>query len=154
MHCATRIEPAANGACCPKAFRPRVPCSTTIKNGLATGPGYASTTSFVNVSVKHWTETNNRILPLLTAKASRPPKPEAIVVMTREKNIKGRKRHLIVDTFGFVLRVLVHAADISESEGAIWLLNEYADVLTSLDTIRVDQGYKAMFVEWVGQYMS
>jgi putative transposase len=76
------------------------------------------------------------------------------VVTTREKNIKGRKRHLIVDTFGFVLRVLVHAADISESEGAIWLLNEYADVLSSLDTIRVDQGYKAMFVEWVGQYMS
>ena len=74
--------------------------------------------------------------------------------LTREKNIKGRKRHLIVDTNGFVLRVLVHAADISESEGGIWLLNEYADVLTSLDTIRVDQGYKAMFVEWVGQYMA
>jgi putative transposase len=74
--------------------------------------------------------------------------------MTREKNIKGRKRHLIVDTNGFVLRALVHAADISESEGAIWLLNEYADVLTSLDTIRVDQGYKAMFVEWVGKYMT
>lgn len=74
--------------------------------------------------------------------------------MTREKNIHGRKRHLIVDTNGFVLRVLVHAADISESEGAIWLMNEYADVLTSLDTIRVDQGYKQMFVEWVNQYTS
>lgn len=76
------------------------------------------------------------------------------MVTTREKNIKGRKRQLIVDTNGFVLRVLVHAADISESEGAIWLLNEYADALTSLDTIRVDQGYKAMLVEWVSQYLS
>ena len=73
---------------------------------------------------------------------------------TREKNIKGRKRHLIVDTNGFVLRVLVHAADISESEGGIWLLNEYCDVLTSLDTLRVDQGYKQMFVEWVNHYLS
>jgi len=53
-----------------------------------------------------------------------------------------------------VLRVLVHAADISESEGGIWLLNEYADVLTSLEILRVDQGYKQMFVEWVNQYMS
>ena len=74
--------------------------------------------------------------------------------MTREKNIKGRKRHLMVDTFGFVLRVLVHAADISESEGGIWLLNEYADVLTSLEILRADQGYKQMFVEWVHQYLS
>ena len=61
---------------------------------------------------------------------------------------------MIVDTNGFVLRALVHAADISESEGGIWLLNEYADALTSLETIRVDQGYKAMFVEWVGKYMT
>jgi putative transposase len=76
------------------------------------------------------------------------------VVTTREKNIKGRKRQLIVDTNGFVLRVLVHAADISESEGGIWLLNEHADALTSLEILRVDQGYKQMFVEWVNQYLS
>lgn len=76
------------------------------------------------------------------------------MVLTREKNIKGRKRHLIVDTNGFVIRVLVHAADISDSEGGIWLLNEYANVLTSLEVIRVDQGYKAMFVEWLKQHLS
>lgn len=69
------------------------------------------------------------------------------MVLTREKNIKGRKRQLIVDTNGFVLRVLVHAADISESEGGIWLLNEHRKALASLRTIRVDQGYKTMFVE-------
>ena len=60
----------------------------------------------------------------------------------------------MVDTNGFVLRVLVHAADISESEGGIWLLNEYGDVLTSLETIRVDQGYKQMFADWVNKYLS
>jgi putative transposase len=53
-----------------------------------------------------------------------------------------------------VLRVLVHAADISDSEGGIWLLNEYAEVLTSLEIVRVDQGYKQMFVDWVSQYLS
>jgi transposase len=53
-----------------------------------------------------------------------------------------------------VLRVLVHAADISESEGGIWLLNEHADALTSLEILRADQGYKQMFVEWVNQYLS
>ena len=53
-----------------------------------------------------------------------------------------------------MLRVLVHAADISESEGAIWLLNEHADALGSLEVLRVDQGYKQMFVDWVNQYLS
>ena len=76
------------------------------------------------------------------------------MVLTREKNIKGRKRHVIVDTNGFVLRVLVHAADISESEGGTWLLNEHRNALRCLDTIRVDQGYKAMFVEWVSENLS
>jgi transposase len=71
---------------------------------------------------------------------------------TRGKNIKGRKRHLIVDTNGFVLRVLVHAADISESEGGIWLVNEHRTALACLETIRVDQGYKQMFIEWVSTY--
>lgn len=76
------------------------------------------------------------------------------MVLTREKNIKGRKRQLISDTNGFVLRVLVHAADISESEGGIWLLNEHANALRSVEILRVDQGYKQMFVEWVNQYLS
>ena len=76
------------------------------------------------------------------------------MVTTREKNIKGRKRQLIVDTNGFVLRVLVHAADISESEGGIWLLNEHREALACLDTIRVDQGYKQMFALWAAKYLS
>src|SRR5262245_3571165 len=98
---------------------------------MKTAPGYGSTTSCANVSVKPSAETNSPISRLSIVRASRPQKPEAIVATTREKNIKGRKRHLIVDTNGFVLRVLVHAADISESEGGIWLLNEHADVFTS-----------------------
>ncbi len=61
---------------------------------------------------------------------------------------------MIVDTNGFGFRALVHAADISESEGGIGLLNEYADALTALETIRVDQGDKVMFVAWVGKYMT
>jgi ribosomal protein L28 len=43
----------------------------------------------------------------------------AIVGLTREKKVNGRKRHLIVDTNGFVIRVLVSAADISDTEEGI-----------------------------------
>jgi hypothetical protein len=115
-------------------------------------------TCCVNVPVKRSTATNNQASALLTLKAS-----GALWASTEAggdrgydagKNIKGRKRQLIVDTNGFVLRVLVHAADISESEGGIWLINEHREALASLDTIRVDQGYKQMFVEWLGKSTS
>ena len=43
----------------------------------------------------------------------------------REKKVAGRKRTLLVDTTGLVLRVLVHPADIQDSEGAEWLLANF-----------------------------
>lgn len=36
--------------------------------------------------------------------------------------MKGRKRHLAVDTLGLVVRALVHPANWSDIEGAHWLL--------------------------------
>lgn len=48
-----------------------------------------------------------------------------------------------------MLRVLVHAADISDSEGAEWLLLNHLSAFPRLDTIRVDQGYKETFQDWV-----
>jgi hypothetical protein len=38
------------------------------------------------------------------------------------KKIKGRKRHLLVDTEGFLLKAKVHAADIMERDGIKLLL--------------------------------
>src|SRR5690348_8339652 len=38
------------------------------------------------------------------------------------KKVNGRKRHLLVDTLGLILAVLVHGADVGEREGASWLL--------------------------------
>ena len=39
-----------------------------------------------------------------------------------EKKVNGRKRQFWVDANGFLLRVLVHPADISDTESAEWLL--------------------------------
>ena len=38
------------------------------------------------------------------------------------KKIKGRKRHIIVDTLGLILAVVVHAADIQDYDGAVLVL--------------------------------
>lgn len=34
------------------------------------------------------------------------------------KRVKGRKRHILVDTLGLLLVVVVHAASVSETAGA------------------------------------
>ena len=38
------------------------------------------------------------------------------------KKIKGRKRHILVDTLGLLLNVVVHPADIQDRDGAFHLL--------------------------------
>jgi putative transposase len=65
----------------------------------------------------------------------------------RHKKIKGRKRHLLVDTLGLIVAVVVTAAHVDDREGWGALLNSYfADGVTRLRKLWVDGGYRA---EWL-----
>lgn len=66
------------------------------------------------------------------------------------KKIKGRKRHIIVDTLGLVIGVVVHTADISERAGAKLLLASLKYPLLRLKKILVDKGYSGVeMTDWV-----
>lgn len=69
------------------------------------------------------------------------------------KQVKGRKRHLTVDTLGLVLRVLVTAANIPEREGGRQVLTKVKQMgaaVSRLHTIWVDGGYDGNpFMQWV-----
>jgi len=67
------------------------------------------------------------------------------------KKVNGRKRQFWVDTNGFLLRVLVHPADISDTEGAEWLLAAHHQSFPRMQEIRVDEGYKQGLNEWLQQ---
>jgi hypothetical protein len=67
------------------------------------------------------------------------------------KKVNGRTRQCWVDTHGFLLRVLVHPADISDTEGAEWLLAAYHQSFPRMQEIRVDEGYKQGLNEWMQQ---
>jgi putative transposase len=54
--------------------------------------------------------------------------------------IKGRKRQIVVDTFGFLLRVVVHPANVQDRAGARLVL-EQLPPHPRLNEIRVDAGY-------------
>ncbi len=60
------------------------------------------------------------------------------------KKVSGRKRHLLVDTQGFVLKVKVHAADVMDRDGVALLLppGEIKRQFPRLSHVWLDGGYK------------
>jgi putative transposase len=60
--------------------------------------------------------------------------------------VKGRKRHLAVDTSGLLLGVLVHAADIQDADSAGDLLKWIKPLYCWLETIFADSIYNRLVV--------
>lgn len=58
------------------------------------------------------------------------------------KRIKGRKRHIVVDTEGLLLAVLVHPANIQDVHGAVPLLRELRRRFPDLWHIFTDRVYR------------
>lgn len=65
------------------------------------------------------------------------------------KKIKGRKRHLLVDTMGLVLMIIVHAADIQDRDGAKLVLQAVQGLFPRLQLVWADGGYRGQLVDWV-----
>ncbi len=57
------------------------------------------------------------------------------------KKIKGRKRHLIVDSEGQPLAVQIQAANVQDRDGAPELLEEVCRLCPSLLALFADSGY-------------
>jgi putative transposase len=57
------------------------------------------------------------------------------------KKVKGRKRHLLVDTEGFVLKAKVHSAKVMDYEGIKALLGRAKGLLPRLAHLWMDGGY-------------
>ena len=67
------------------------------------------------------------------------------------KKVNGRKRHILVDPLGNLLKVIAHAANVGERAGAKRLLEDLPDPLWDrLDKILADGGYDGPdFQAWV-----
>ena len=57
------------------------------------------------------------------------------------KKVLGRKRHLVVDTLGMVLGVVVHGAGWQDYDGACFVLTELKDKFRRLEVIFDDSAY-------------
>jgi putative transposase len=111
-----------------------------------------------------WERINSALRVEVRVAAGREPEPSAAVmdsqtVKTTEtpgvrgydagKKVNGRKRHLLVDTLGLVLMVIVHAANIQDRDGAKLLLERVQGRFPRLRLIWADGGYAGKLIDWV-----
>ncbi len=63
--------------------------------------------------------------------------------------MKGRKRHLLVDTEGLVVRAVVLPADIQDRDGARDVCHVSAPICPRLEQIWADGAYAGYLVAWL-----
>src|SRR5215203_3092649 len=105
-----------------------------------------------------WERMHAALRKRLRVRMKRDPQPSAGVVDSQSlkstgvggedrgydggKNVKGRKRHLLVDTEGFVLKAKVHSAKVMDYEGIKTLLHRARERFPRLRHLWADAGYR------------
>ncbi|MEZ4631629.1 MAG: IS5 family transposase [Deinococcales bacterium] len=66
------------------------------------------------------------------------------------KKVNGKKRHILVDTMGLILALLITSASVQDRDGARTLLSRLEGFCKKMRVIWVDGGYRGELIEWVG----
>ena len=112
-----------------------------------------------------WRRINTALRKLERRQRGRDPDPSAGIIDTQSvktteaggersydagKRINGRKRHIVVDTVGNLLEVVVHAAGVQDYHGAKLVLCKLEETVSTLKKLWADGIYeKGGLVDWV-----
>jgi putative transposase len=111
-----------------------------------------------------WERLNAALRERLRARLGKTPQPSAGIVDSQSvkttgvggnergfdpaKKVEGRKRHLLVDTEGFVLEARVHNAKVPDEDGIRLLLKQVRERFPHLSHLWVDAGYQGRGRTW------
>ncbi|MGH2515980.1 MAG: IS5 family transposase [Ktedonobacterales bacterium] len=122
-----------------------------------------------------WERLHTALREQVRVQAGRPATPSAAILDSQSvktgpkrglrgydagKQVKGRKRHLLVDTEGLVLQAVVHGADVQDRDGARLVMRALGfaqehDAPFPFPRLRhlwADGGYAGAFVDWVREH--
>jgi putative transposase len=68
------------------------------------------------------------------------------------KQVNGRKRHILVDTMGLLMAVVVTAASVQDRDGARLLLTRLSGACKKLRRVWVDGAYRGQLLDWVAEH--
>jgi len=84
---------------------------------------------------------NSPLLPLRILNRLRQRKKGGSLRFRGGKKVKGRKRHIVVDSQGLLIRVLARRANASERLGVVVVLDAAKEKLSKLAVIWIESGY-------------
>ena len=128
-------------------------------------PGSFPPWQTVYYHLRRWAERGlltglvHRLRRLVRRKAGRDPSPSLAVIDSQSvktshvggprsfdggKKVHGRKRHILTDTLGLLLAVVVHPAGDNDSQWSVRLLDRVQGHVPRLEAVLADQGYAAV----------
>lgn len=111
-----------------------------------------------------WDTLHKALHAAVRIKAGRDPPPTAAIIDSPSvktsvvggprgydggKKVNGRKRHLLVDTPGLILRARVHPADIADRDGARLVLASIQELWPRGHHVWADMGYRGEVIAWI-----
>jgi putative transposase len=115
-----------------------------------------------------WERLHTALRQRVRAPGGRKPQPSAAIIASQSvtttgvggvrgddgaKKISGRKRHLLVDTQGLVLRAKVHAAKLQDRAAVPLLRDGAMTTFPHIDHVWVDQGYTGTGKTWITTHL-